>query len=361
MSLTIEKINTRINELFIDEVILNIVENYAKKVNTFLLTDSHVISVEHQFWWRYYGKENIFIGYFLTAGYENQELFDTHDFSIRSRCVASLLAHYSSAYNPIIVNKAIKYLESDFEMLCKVISKRKNLENDTLHKISIFLLIEKVVVKYYADRWRRDYGKYFVNDLLLDDAIKVYLTLDNVDLKNKETVGMFTYFLIGEGKFNTVNFLDCFKYVNKLVECDFEEREVLKYERKLLAPLAETKMSINDIDLMSGVEFEKFMQILLAKMGYSTELTKVSGDQGIDIIARKNEQKIGVQAKCYSGKVSNSAVQEVVAGLAYYKLDKGIVVTNSWYTDGAIQLAQANNIVLWDRDMLSRKINEVII
>ena len=94
-------------------------------------------------------------------------------------------------------------------------------------------------------------------------------------------------------------------------------------------------------------------------MGYESEVTQSSGDQGIDVIAQKNGSKLGIQAKCYSGSVGNSAIQEAVAGLGYYNLDKAIVVTNSYFTDSAIKLAEANGVVLWDRNILKEKISEV--
>jgi restriction system protein len=87
-------------------------------------------------------------------------------------------------------------------------------------------------------------------------------------------------------------------------------------------------------------------------------VTKGSGDQGIDVIAEKAGIKIGIQAKCYSSKVTNKAVQEVTAALSYYSCDKGIVISNNYFTESAISLAQSNNIVLWDRDSLKRKLEE---
>ena len=66
-----------------------------------------------------------------------------------------------------------------------------------------------------------------------------------------------------------------------------------------------------------------------------------------------------IQAKCYSSAVTNKAIQEVVAGLSHYKLDKGIVVTNNYFTDSARELAMSNNIILWDRTMLKEKIAEL--
>ncbi|HCK65546.1 MAG TPA: restriction endonuclease, partial [Anaerolineae bacterium] len=96
-----------------------------------------------------------------------------------------------------------------------------------------------------------------------------------------------------------------------------------------------------------------------SRLGYETEVTKASGDQGIDVIALKNGVKIGIQTKCYSGTIGNRAIQEAVAGKNYYRLDKAMVITNNHFTESAQQLARANSIVLWDRNTLKEKINNI--
>ena len=130
---------------------------------------------------------------------------------------------------------------------------------------------------------------------------------------------------------------------------------------RLQAPTVsnQKKYSIDDIDLMTGQEFEIFIAELFSKMGYESEITKASGDQGIDVIASRNGNTIGIQAKCYSSSVGNSAIQEVVAGKSHYRLDKAIVITNNFFTDAAQQLAQSNSIILWDRHILKEKIVEI--
>ena len=119
----------------------------------------------------------------------------------------------------------------------------------------------------------------------------------------------------------------------------------------------EGEYTIDDIDLMTGQEFENFIAELFSRLGYETEVTKASGDQGIDVIASKNGVKIGIQTKCYSGTIGNRAIQEAVAGKNYYRLDKAMVITNNHFTESAQQLARANSIVLWDRNTLKEKIN----
>ena len=119
---------------------------------------------------------------------------------------------------------------------------------------------------------------------------------------------------------------------------------------------AKGSFTIDDIDGMDGAEFEKCIARLFTNMGYKTEITKHSGDQGIDVIARKNGESIGIQAKRYKGKVSNSAVQEVSAGKQFYKVDRVMVITNNEFTPSAKELAEANDVELWDRTILKDKI-----
>ncbi|WP_313631267.1 restriction endonuclease [Enterococcus devriesei] len=118
-----------------------------------------------------------------------------------------------------------------------------------------------------------------------------------------------------------------------------------------------SKAQIQQIDSMDGIEFEEYMAYLLDKCGYQRpKITQKSGDQGIDIIATQEELKIGFQCKRWKKKVGNKAVQEVYAGIGYYSLDKAIVITNSYYTASARQLAKKLAVELWDRNDLIRLI-----
>lgn len=119
------------------------------------------------------------------------------------------------------------------------------------------------------------------------------------------------------------------------------------------------QITIDDIDLMSGVEFENFLYKYFKKLGYKCETTKASGDQGVDLIAIKGESRIAIQAKCYSSSVGNHAVMEAIAGMKYYKANQCMVITNSHFTKTAKDLAQVNNVVLWDRKTLIEKLKEI--
>lgn len=110
-----------------------------------------------------------------------------------------------------------------------------------------------------------------------------------------------------------------------------------------------------DVDEMTGVEFERWCGRLLSAIGFrNIRYTKTSGDQGVDIVAVRNGERYAIQCKRYSGSVGNSAVQEVVAGQALYHCTRGLVMTSGYFTNGAIRLAKANGITLWDRSVLDR-------
>lgn len=117
------------------------------------------------------------------------------------------------------------------------------------------------------------------------------------------------------------------------------------------------KMSVFQADRLDGQSFQEFVAEVLRHTGYTDiEVTGKSGDQGGDVLAKKDGQSIVIQAKRYSidSKVSNSAVQEAYAAKAYYSTDVGAVITNTLYTKGAKDLASKTGVILWDRQNLMK-------
>ena len=82
-------------------------------------------------------------------------------------------------------------------------------------------------------------------------------------------------------------------------------------------------------------------------------------DQGVDIVVSLSSSKIAVQCKFLSQPVSNSAVQEVVAGKVLYKCKYACVVSKCGYTQSAKKLAYANHVRLLSHDELPGYLAEV--
>ncbi|MDR4347249.1 restriction endonuclease [Bacillus paranthracis] len=223
--------------------------------------------------------------------------------------------------------------------------------------------IVELAIKNVSSIFLQQNKKVFENieEMSLDDCISVYQLLDFANVENDEHVASFVCFLLDNNKILIKgSYYQLMEQVRHLLHESGEEEELNAYEEYLLADNNPSQeVAIELIDTMDGYEFEAFLSDLFNRMGYNTEITKGSGDYGIDLIAIKKGLSIGIQAKCYSGKVPNKAVQEVIAGIAYYKLDQGMVVTNSYFTKPAYNQANGSNVILWDRDMLIQKIRKV--
>ncbi len=112
-------------------------------------------------------------------------------------------------------------------------------------------------------------------------------------------------------------------------------------------------------DDLEGTEFEYWCANLLRYNGYeNVEVTQASGDQGVDIIAEKDEIRYAIQCKCYSADLDNTPIQEVFAGKDYYHCQIGAVMTNRYFTKSAKELAKATGVLLWDRDRIIKMINK---
>jgi len=114
-----------------------------------------------------------------------------------------------------------------------------------------------------------------------------------------------------------------------------------------------------DMDLMEGHDFEYFCADLLRRRGFlEVEVTKASGDYGVDILAEKDGVTYAIQCKCYAVPVGVSAVQEAYAGRDFYDKMVGVVMTNQYFTAPAVEAAKKLKILLWDRGYLDRMMEE---
>ena len=127
-----------------------------------------------------------------------------------------------------------------------------------------------------------------------------------------------------------------------------------------LVPTSSTNCyeNLSDVDGMEGHDFEYWCADLLRRNSFTdVSVTQGSGDQGVDIIAKKDGIKYAIQCKCYSSDLGNTPVQEVHAGKAFYGCQVGAVMTNRYFTRGAQELAEKTGILLWDRDKITEYLN----
>jgi restriction system protein len=183
--------------------------------------------------------------------------------------------------------------------------------------------------------------------------------------------------------------------INKFIEKEVEKREPTKQKKKrteeeitfdtsseltpqerLYNSFDNIKKSVykdilNTILTKTPIAFEKLVVSLLQKMGYGGEIknsglvTKASNDGGIDGIIKEDVLGLGrihIQAKRYKSDIGigREEIQKFVGALAVAQSNKGVFITTSYYSKGAIEYANNLNgsttLVLIDGKQLAEYI-----
>lgn len=141
----------------------------------------------------------------------------------------------------------------------------------------------------------------------------------------------------------------------KLVKYAWFKYKFYKNQKKL------AQSGIEYIDKMDGLQFETYLMALFNELGYKSKITIGSHDFGADLIMKKENEKISVQAKRYGykNKVGISAIQEVYTSIPFYNTQRACVITNSFFTKSAYKIAKACNVKLINRIDLIEYINQI--
>jgi HJR/Mrr/RecB family endonuclease len=122
--------------------------------------------------------------------------------------------------------------------------------------------------------------------------------------------------------------------------------------------------SSRDIDSLTGQEFESLIKALLLEMGFQADLTQVTGDGGIDIVATLDRPFSGgryiFQCKRYAENnlVGAPAVRDFYGAVTADRAIKGIFITTSDFTAQAKEFAEQARIELVNRAKLMRLLEE---
>lgn len=128
--------------------------------------------------------------------------------------------------------------------------------------------------------------------------------------------------------------------------------------RKLLFASAK---DIESIRAMSCWEFEKLVGEAYRRQGYSVEERGGRGaDGGVDVLLRRDGQKIIVQCKQWrTWKVGVSVVREMFGVMVGEHADRVVIVTSGSFTKDACAFAHGKPIELVDGNVLVRLIRDV--
>lgn len=105
-----------------------------------------------------------------------------------------------------------------------------------------------------------------------------------------------------------------------------------------------------------GIIFEKQVLALLKKMGFDAEMTKASGDGGIDIIAHKHDDIVGgkfiIQCKNWSKPIGEPPVRDLYGVVVSENANKSLLIAQSSFTTQAVEFANGKPLELIDGQKL---------
>lgn len=109
---------------------------------------------------------------------------------------------------------------------------------------------------------------------------------------------------------------------------------------------------------LTATEFEQEVHELLKRYAYESEMVGGPNDGGVDVVVNKNSRKVILQCKANDKKypVGPKVVRELIGAIEIEGAARGILVSRSGFTRGALQTAaNAKHIVrLWDLQRLIR-------
>jgi len=133
----------------------------------------------------------------------------------------------------------------------------------------------------------------------------------------------------------------------EIIAANERHKDYLRYQAEAEERLREYFQALGEFMDLSPGEFEAYIAFIFEKMGYQISLRGGSGDQGVDIEARREDEYIIIQCKKYSsGNVGGPDVLKLIGSVTNERANKGILVTTSDFTSQAREIARGNPIEL---------------
>jgi HJR/Mrr/RecB family endonuclease len=122
------------------------------------------------------------------------------------------------------------------------------------------------------------------------------------------------------------------------------------------------------LDGLKPREFEELIAELLQKSGYEVKIGKGSKDGGVDVLAFKEIEELGLvasvwQAKKYAShrRVGLSVIKELAETRREQNATKGVIATTTYLTSGALDKVTRERYTLnkFDRDDILRWVEDI--
>jgi hypothetical protein len=211
--------------------------------------------------------------------------------------------------------------------------------------------------------WTADYPQSIKNWNAERD---VFVWLGELRMSIEEALDMYKGWLRDPPKLAGANILrrlfskifggKCHHGVNTYLEhcsnCDIWHKECVEYLNNLLPKVKDFYHSKSFWESLNPYEFEKEVAALFQRYGWVANVTRGSGDEGVDIFLEKDNQKAIVQCKKHINPIGPAIARELLGAVVHHKSHLGILVCTGGFTSGVYQFAQNNPIKLMRTESL---------
>ena len=237
-----------------------------------------------------------------------------------------------------------------------IISNDKNFETQTVSEIKEEVVTAPTIPITPTKNFEKEFWELFLGEKNLKNLLIHFVTTFSKTMD--QNMSLFVEKIIGEELFEGKR---DFKKLSVFIENELSKLDIKKIiPKNNIGQGKQEHFTIYDVDRLTGTQFEEFVVQLLNANGYSDSyVTGKAGDQGGDVKTTYGDETIIIQAKNYSidKKVRNNAVQQVHASIPWYDADRGIVITNTYFSASAKEIASVLNITLWDRTIVIHMLN----
>jgi len=100
--------------------------------------------------------------------------------------------------------------------------------------------------------------------------------------------------------------------------------------------------------MLDARQFEFEIANLFRLKGYKSFTTRLTGDDGVDVFASNDNERVIIQCKRWKRPVGRDKVDELTGVKNRYGPDRTILATTSTFSEDAKQAARKNHVELWD-------------
>ena len=132
-----------------------------------------------------------------------------------------------------------------------------------------------------------------------------------------------------------------------------EARREAEWRRQEAVRQQKRKLEKYWID-MDGVEFEQELGNLFRTRGYGVEGTPTSGDQGVDLVLRRNGVTTVVQCKAHKNGVGPAVARELYGSMVAFRAKAAILACTGGFTRGVHKFVEGKPIRLLDASAIAK-------